>query len=288
MSSNTTDISNFNFTGGFPDSSDLAPSIVFLAIYALAIPVLVFRFVRKQDRTMMLVRPAIFVACRLGSFGLRAWMSKNTYNENELIAELVMISLGALFLIAPLISCWTNHVESEVRPENRPRWLSLLSKALHLLLMACIGTAAIGSGMIGTAIKDPSKMNTVTDLRRASLVLSVIVVGLVGIGITLTAINYNLSRRGTVWLYAVDACMLIITIYKLAQFENTDSSVAQSRVTFWILQILFEFIAFSLMMAISIPTWFPAVDHEAERDIEAGLGGEKPYYGAPPMATVRR
>ncbi|ODO04739.1 hypothetical protein I350_05349 [Cryptococcus amylolentus CBS 6273] len=286
MSSNTTDISDFNFTGGFPTSTDLAPSIVFLAIhqYVLAIPVLVFRFVRKQDRTMILIRPAVFVACRLGSFGLRAWMSKNTYNENELIAELVMISIGALFLIAPLISCWTNHVESEVRPEDRPRWLSLLSKALHLLLMACIATAVIGSSMIGKAIKDPSKMDTVTGLRRASLVLSVVVVGLVGIGITLTAVNYNLSRRGTAWLYILDGCLLVITIYKLAQFENTDSdSVAQSRVAFWILQIFF---AFSLIMAISLPTWFPSVDHEESlRDVE--MGGQK-NMGNPSMAFLRR
>ncbi|ODN97348.1 hypothetical protein L198_03911 [Cryptococcus wingfieldii CBS 7118] len=286
MSSNTTDISDFNFTGGFPTSTDLAPSIVFLAIhqYVLAIPVLVFRLVRKQDRTMILIRPAVFVACRLGSFGLRAWMSKNTYNESELIAELVMISIGALFLIAPLISCWTNHVESEVRPEDRPRWLSLLSKALHLLLMACIATAVVGSSMIGSAIKDPSKMDTVTGLRRASLVLSVVVVGLVGAGITLTAVNYNLSRRGTAWLYVLDGCLLVITVYKLAQFENTDSdSVAQSRVAFWILQILF---AFSLIMAISLPTWFSSVDHE-ELLLDIEMGGQK-NMGNPSMASLRR
>lgn len=54
-------------------------------------------------------------------------MSKNSYGEGELIAELVMISVGPLFLIEPIISCWKRHIESGVAKADQPRWVRSLS-----------------------------------------------------------------------------------------------------------------------------------------------------------------
>jgi hypothetical protein len=93
------DLSKMNFTGGFPTSSDLAPSIVFLVIvsnsinlslvnaypqYVALLPLLLWRVVSIRHRGLILIRPCIFVACRLGMLGLRAYMSKNSYGEGEL------------------------------------------------------------------------------------------------------------------------------------------------------------------------------------------------------------
>lgn len=84
-------ISQINFTGGFPTHADLAPSIVFLVVvsssptpsgscqYALTCPLLVFRIARKEDRTTLLIRPGIFLACRISSLVIRAVMAKTTY-----------------------------------------------------------------------------------------------------------------------------------------------------------------------------------------------------------------
>lgn len=96
--------------------------------YGLLLPLFFWRVIKKEFRTTILIRPAIFVSCRLGSLGLRAYMSKNVYGEGELIAELVMISVGPLFLIEPIIACWRLHIESDVPKADQPRWVRLLSR----------------------------------------------------------------------------------------------------------------------------------------------------------------
>ncbi|WVO18014.1 hypothetical protein L204_105712 [Cryptococcus depauperatus] len=249
MSANSTssELEKFNFSGGLPTSVDLAPSVIFLIIYFPCLLVLLWRIFK--DRTMVLLRPSIFILCRFGTLGLRAWMSKNSYGQNELIAELVMVSIGFLFLVEPVVTCWKFHVESAVTEEERPRWVHL---ALRIGIIAAIATAIAGSSEIGDALNDPSQMDDVNLLRRA------IVVILAVLATILTHIQFKLATRGTVWLLCAEACLFVVAVYKLAQFESNDpSSPARSRVAFWILQMTFELFAFVLILSISIPQWFP-------------------------------
>ncbi|EAL23189.1 hypothetical protein CNBA5330 [Cryptococcus deneoformans B-3501A] len=238
------ELEQFNFTGGLPSSTDLAPSIIFIIAilqYGLLLPLLLWRIITKQYRTTILIRPAVFVLCRLGSLGLRAYMSKNVYGEGELIAELVMISVGPLFLIEPIISCWRLHIESDVPKADQPRWVRLLSIILRVGLFAAIITAIVGSSLIGNAIMDSSMMNTVNSLRRASMILSMVVVAVGFVATFLTQLHFSLTLRSTIWLYCLEACMIIVTVYKIAQFESSDpDAAARSQVTFWVLQVFFE------------------------------------------------
>nr|ODN98555.1 hypothetical protein L204_02518 [Cryptococcus depauperatus CBS 7855] len=252
MSANSTssELEKFNFSGGLPTSVDLAPS------YFPCLLVLLWRIFK--DRTMVLLRPSIFILCRFGTLGLRAWMSKNSYGQNELIAELVMVSIGFLFLVEPVVTCWKFHVESAVTEEERPRWVHLSTNALRIGIIAAIATAIAGSSEIGDALNDPSQMDDVNLLRRASMIISLIVVILAVLATILTHIQFKLATRGTVWLLCAEACLFVVAVYKLAQFESNDpSSPARSRVAFWILQMTFELFAFVLILSISIPQWFP-------------------------------
>ena len=73
-----------NFTGGLATSSDLAPSVIFSIAYFIALGVFVWRLTRAQDRSLLLIRPGVFVLVRLASLILRAVMSRNSYGIGEL------------------------------------------------------------------------------------------------------------------------------------------------------------------------------------------------------------
>ncbi|WVF67095.1 hypothetical protein IAT40_001840 [Kwoniella sp. CBS 6097] len=270
-------ISNINFTGGFPTSKDLAPSIIFLILYAFALPVIVFRLFKKESRTWLLFRPSIFIACRIGMLVIRAYMSKNTYGEGLLIAELVLVSVGFLFLIEPAVGLWKLQVDSDMRTEDRPTWVRRLATFLKIAILASIGTAIAGSSMISGALNDADKLKTVKSLREASNILSLAVVVVLAISAILTYTTFHLDTRGTIFILGISANLLIVAVYRVVQTFNKDPTApVRSLAAFWILQMVFEFLAFIMLIAIPIPVWFPGQNHREERlaslnnDIEIG------------------
>ncbi|WVW80032.1 hypothetical protein I302_102005 [Kwoniella bestiolae CBS 10118] len=251
-------LSNINFTGGFPTSADLAPSIVFLVIYAFAIPLLLFRWFRRSDRTTLLIRPTIFLVCRIGMLVIRAYMSKNTYGEGLLIAELVLVSIGFLFLIEPVIGCWKLQIDSDMSQEDRPRWVKRLATLLKLTLLAAIITAIVGSSMISQALGSDYYMSVVKSLRHASSVLSFCTVVIAALAAILTSVKFSLDKRGTIFILSTAGCLIVVAVYRMVQNFTTDHDApVNSRVAFWVLQMVFELFAFLLILGISIPTWFP-------------------------------
>jgi len=267
-------VSGFNFTGGFPTSKDLAPSIVFIIAFIIVLPVLVWRLARFQDRTVVLLRPAVFIVIRIASLILRAVMSKTNYGEGELIAELVLVSVGYLFLIEPLIALWNRHIATAVRKSQRPGWVRRLALFLRLGLLACIGTAIAGSALISGAVGNPSKESTVKQVRDASSIMAIVVIVVTTNAIILTHIRLGLDARHTLYLLAIAVPLIIISVYRTIQiFTANPSAAVRSKPAFWILQVLFEFIAFCLYVSISIPTWFPKeLSDKEERELETKRG----------------
>lgn len=90
-----------------------------------------------------MIRPAIFLVARIAMLVLRAIMSKNTYGEGELselciplgllamlkvqVGELILVSIGYLFLMDPVIEMWRRHIATAVSKEDAPRWVTRLS-----------------------------------------------------------------------------------------------------------------------------------------------------------------
>lgn len=69
----------------------------------------------------------------------------------------------------------------------------------------------------------------------------VVVVAVGFVATFLTQLHFSLTLRSTIWLYCLEACMIIVTVYKIAQFESSDpDAAARSQVTFWVLQVFFE------------------------------------------------
>ncbi|KAK8861452.1 hypothetical protein IAR55_002271 [Kwoniella newhampshirensis] len=275
------DLGSINFTGGFPTSKDLAPSIIFLVIYVLLAPVLIFRLVRKADRSLVLVRPAIFVAARIGMLVVRAIMAKNSYGEGLLIAELVLVSVGFLFLINAAASCFKLQIDSDLPKDERPRWVRRLTTLLHIVVIAAIGTAVAGAASINGAVNDPSKLGTVKDLRKASMILSVVAVIIIFLATIHTHLKFHLDTRGTTWILTTTACLIVVAVYRLVQTYSTDPHAASRSLTaFWVLNMTFELLAFVPFIAVSIPTWFPGEKGRSTRsDSEMASPGSSGPYG---------
>ena len=165
-------ISQINFTGGFPTHKDLAPSIIFLAAYALTTPLLIFRLVRSQDRTILLVRPSVFVAARFGMLVVRIIMAKGTYSLGLLIAELVLVSVGFLFLIEPCVSLWSRNIKWTLHAQAEPRWVRRIRTLLTVALLAAISISAASGALINNAYTQPGGIDKVKHMREAGYILS--------------------------------------------------------------------------------------------------------------------
>lgn len=65
--------------------------------YAASVPFLAWRIIKKQHRTIILFRPTLFVMCRLGMLGLRAFMAAN---PNDFGIEVLGMFLRHEFLVS--------------------------------------------------------------------------------------------------------------------------------------------------------------------------------------------
>ncbi|CED84358.1 hypothetical protein [Phaffia rhodozyma] len=263
-------LSKINFLGGYPTSSDLSPSIVFL--YALLAPVLVFRMTRRSDRTWILLRPVIFLLCRFGMLALRVYMSKNTYGSGLLIAELILVSIGFLFLIDPIITIWKRHVESVTPQSQHPRWVLQLSRILRILLIVSIATTVVASSLISSALSKPSVIDNVRTLRKVSAIVTLITIVILLFAAIRVNMAFPVSRKGTVYIVAVTMCLMVIAVYRTEQtFSTGNTNSTAARAAFWICQMLFELAAFTSLLVISIPTWFPGDAIPSSSDTEMVL-----------------
>ncbi|KAL1410350.1 hypothetical protein Q8F55_004358 [Vanrija albida] len=262
-------LDQFNFTGGNPTSKDLAPSIVFSIIYCALLAAVTWRWAMPATRTRLLIRPTIFIVIRIASWVLRAVMSKTPYGTGELIAELVFISIGFLFIISPVIDMWRRHVLSEVAKNERPQWLLRLTNLAQLTLVAAIITATIGGSLVGTSVAT----TTITGLRKASYVLSLAVVVLALIGIMRTHRIFHLQKRGTYFLIAISLFCMVCGVYRVVQIFTTDpKDPVRNYITFYILQGAMEVCATIPMLAININEWFPGEQGAAIRSHDSESG----------------
>lgn len=64
-------------------------SILFFVAYAVLAPFVVLRLARKSSRTLVLVRPAVFLSIRLATYVVRAIQANGNESEGLFVAEQV-------------------------------------------------------------------------------------------------------------------------------------------------------------------------------------------------------
>lgn len=88
------------------------------------------------------------------------------------VAELVMVSVGFLFLIDPVIELWRRHVATCLPHHEQPKWVRKLAILLKLGLIAAIATAVAGAAQTSSAFDSQSGIDTVKELRQISYCIS--------------------------------------------------------------------------------------------------------------------
>ncbi|WVW80017.1 hypothetical protein I302_101990 [Kwoniella bestiolae CBS 10118] len=283
-------VGRINFTGGFPTSRDFAPSLVYLIAYTLTLPVLFYRLVRRSSRSFMLLRPCIFVASRFGALILRIMMSKRPYGLNETIAELVLISIGYIFLIDPFIQCWKRNIEGNVPVTARPQWLKPLRLILSALLICCVVFTIAAGAVTSDAFKSSEWLDVVQGLRETSYVLTLVVLVFLATITLITHFYFDLPILKTFYILIPTLCLFVVAVYRIVHGHvNNPNAPIRSLAAFWILQMLFEFIAYIFVIAVSLPDFFPvetpgsptqrkSLLHHSSRDKDVPVVTEYPQF----------
>lgn len=73
------------------DALHASRSILFIIAYFLLVPLLVLRVGRKSSRTLVLIRPAIFVTIRIATYVIRAIQATGNEGEGLFVAEQVSL-----------------------------------------------------------------------------------------------------------------------------------------------------------------------------------------------------
>lgn len=93
-------------------------------------------------------------------------------SADRTVAELILVSVGFLFLVEPVISTWQRHVAAAMPKAHQPRWVLRLAQVLKITLIAAIGTAIAGGAQTSSAFDSQDGIDTVRTLREASYCLS--------------------------------------------------------------------------------------------------------------------
>ncbi|GFZ42693.1 hypothetical protein JCM24511_00410 [Saitozyma sp. JCM 24511] len=263
-------LSDINFTGGFPTHRDLAPSIVFIVLYSLTVPVVLWRIIVPRYRTWLLYRIVLFLGCRLAMLIIRVIMAtSSSWSLGLLIAELILVGVGYLLLLEPILVLFKRTVDA-AHPKHRyarePLWLLILLGTCWAGLLAAVAMTVAAGVMISDAIDQGTGVQTIINLRHASYITSLIIVGCILFALLICFAAYRTSVKQTLYLLIPICALLVVGVYRVVQTYTTSPSAAARKLsTFWILQITFEFIAYVSYIAISIPGWYPSVHNDVVR-----------------------
>ncbi|GAA5949909.1 hypothetical protein JCM21900_005517 [Sporobolomyces salmonicolor] len=260
----------FVLTGGIPiRSQDLAASIVFIIAYFVLVPLAIWRVLNPASRTLLLLRPAIFVQTRIVTFVLRAVQSNGHYSTGLFVAEQILLLCGFLLICEPLVSLVKYHAFQGWVPTgqkgNAPsEWLLRIMK-LALLVAIVLGIAA-GSEISG-AENNPSQAAQLKHCRWANTIIALAVVVLAVLLVLSTRLKETRPFRSTAYLVVVGALLVVPSAYKLALYASPPSSVsAGSKAAFYCLASLPEYVVTLLYLGVNL---------EAEFDLREGARKEK-------------
>ncbi|GAA5949479.1 hypothetical protein JCM3765_002675 [Sporobolomyces pararoseus] len=271
MSSNSSTLtealpSGFVLTGGIPlKNQDFAASILFTIAYALSVPLLAWRIGRKSSRTLVLIRPAVFVVIRIATYVVRAIQADGNESEGLFVTEQIFFLCGFLLLLEPFSTLVKFNLYRHWIPEGKRH---SLARFLLLIRLAII-TAIILGIYIGSntqdAITDPGLESTLARCRwtGGGLALGVVVLSLL-LALYAQIRGFSDLRR-TCYLAALGTCLLIPSVYKLVLYADPSHPFSSTgKAVFYILFSLPEFIAILVYLSINLETTFEIKEGSAK------------------------
>ncbi|KAL7414823.1 hypothetical protein BDY24DRAFT_440285 [Mrakia frigida] len=271
--------------GGIPVSKDLAPSIIFCVLYGILGALWVYRMVKKETRSLLILKPGIFVQIRIVTLAIRAYMSQGNYATGLFIVELIFLTVGVIAILDPLIQCFNSHIhpfqpsDAAESSENANRnWLEHVANILRLLVLAVLVTGIVTGSLSSGAISDPngSGAQTVHTLRTVNYILSLVILVVLIAATVYAQRRYpaHLDQNKSLFIILTSLVLVVPSAYKIATLDWADpSSWAHSSSAFFVLVITFEFIATALLLIFPTTIMFPSEKARKRiQDKEAAMG----------------
>jgi len=280
-------ITNFPaISGGLPTQPDEAPSIVFSAAYGvLLFPTIwrVYTYRRPGSLLFTFVRLILFITIRIATFALRAQEavtdlipSNPVPDTGIFIAEQILLGIGFIVLVDLLVSLLESHIARTDVPEHGGKArsgsaeLKMFISVLHVSLMAAIALGIASGALYSDALSDPAKATTVRDMRIASSTIALAVTGFTFLICVFMVIRWrHLGPIRTAYLMVTAALLLVVPAYRLSTSVSNHPSLSDlissaTRIKFYILQGLMEFVVCILLVAVDVRVWFFAGGKEAQ------------------------
>ncbi|GAA6005301.1 hypothetical protein JCM11491_002651 [Sporobolomyces phaffii] len=258
----------FVLTGGIPTKAqDLAASILFFVAYAVLAPFVVLRLARKSSRTLVLVRPAVFLSIRLATYVVRAIQANGNESEGLFIAEQIFLLCGFFLLLEPLSTLVKFNLYRDWIPLGKKDLLERLLQVVRLAIIAAIVLGVVIGSNINAAMSDLDLAEQLRRCRWAAAILALIVI-VVSLLLTLYGQATGVSDlRRTGYLGAVATCLLVPSVYKLVSYADPAHPFSPAgKAVFYVLYALPELVAVALYVSINL---------EATFDIKEGTAKEK-------------
>ncbi|ORY68033.1 hypothetical protein BCR35DRAFT_308222 [Leucosporidium creatinivorum] len=267
-----------SLTGGFPlKGQDLAASIIFLIAYILLLPFAIWRNVKPASRTLILLRPCIFILARIVTWILRAIQAAQTnVNEGLMIGEQILLLCGFILLCEPLLSLVGYHIKRNTPPNPESR--DLLHRALILLKLALMVALILGiyaGSQISSVGNDADKLSTLKSCRDANAIIClVITVACILVTLLAKARDGSLPGRATLMLVVAGAVLSIASAYKIYIYVKTPTpsiTAVSGKVAFYFLSALPEFLVTALYLSVNLNDMFDIEEGRKRDKIEKAM-----------------
>ncbi|KZO95608.1 hypothetical protein CALVIDRAFT_564653 [Calocera viscosa TUFC12733] len=298
-------------SGGIPDSSDFAPSILFTVLYVLLFPLIIYRaFQYTTPWTLIFasVRLALFASIRIATFILRAIEAHQTQEGIPspqiipFVVEQIFLGIGFIVLATNLVSLVRSHLSREdvARTQGEialAQRFGFVGTIMILGLLASIVLGIIAGSEYSGAISDPSVAARTKTERLISSILTLVAMGLAALLSAHMLLQHpSLPRTSSAYLLGLACLILVIPAYRISTLaSSTNPTVAQllstqTKAEFWVLQVTVEWVSLVLLSAVDIRIWFGAGGADAMEAMartgdvemqEPGKGGETTQHAAP-------
>ncbi|KAH7094228.1 hypothetical protein BKA62DRAFT_834265 [Auriculariales sp. MPI-PUGE-AT-0066] len=253
--------------GIIPSRDDFVPSIVFIVLYAPLIPLVIWRWLKRETRCTALIEPSIFLAVRIASLGLRVHLSKHRPTAGIIAAESVLMTAATVLIagsiigqVRNLLKAWGPKPSNDGGPSAKlspsQRALANIALLMRLGLLASLAMSVYsGTQTSGAMHGETDKLATLAKLRKGSSLVIFIVILLALAAVALLNTRHGLPRRPTLFLGTTSTLLLVTAIYRVqSAFRITASNTTTA---LWCASIAPEYVVAVAILIVNLKTLVP-------------------------------
>lgn len=281
-------------SGGIPDSTDFAPSILFTVLYFLVLPLIIYRSIQYTVPWTLIfasVRLSLFAGIRIATFILRAIEAHQAQQGAQspqivpFVVEQIFLGIGFIVLATNLVSLVNAHMARTDVPRS-PTGLSAadrfhrVGRVMIVGLLVAVILGIVAGADYSSAISNPSVAQQSKTMRLVSSALTLVAMGLAaGVCAILYVQHPQLPRASSAYLFGTACLVLIIPAYRISTISgSTNPTLAEllstkTKAEFWVLQVAVEWVALVVLSAVDIRVWFGAGGERAREAMGLQGGG---------------